>query len=94
MNLKHLHSAWHRADTPRISNITHYYYFCHCCCPFLPLFPDQGAQRMEIPHWQPLITGLMAMAHCPALVNQEDSALTNPSPQDSLGLPQKSPRAT
>ncbi|KAJ8792208.1 hypothetical protein J1605_020059 [Eschrichtius robustus] len=55
---------------------------------------NQGAQRMEISQWQPLITGLMAVAHCPALVNQEDSDLTNPSPQDSLGLPQKSPRAT
>lgn len=37
MTLKHLHSAWHRADTPRISNITHYYYFRHCCCPLLPV---------------------------------------------------------
>lgn len=88
MTLKHLHSAWHRADTPRISNITYYYYFCHCCCPFLPLFPDQGAPRMEICRWWLPITVFMAVAHCLVLVNQEDSDLTNSSPQDSLGLPQ------
>uniref|UniRef100_A0A8C6BU75 Serpin domain-containing protein n=1 Tax=Monodon monoceros TaxID=40151 RepID=A0A8C6BU75_MONMO len=51
-------------------------------------FKDQGAPRMEIGRWWLLITVFMAVAHCLALVNQEDSDLTNSSPQDSLGLPQ------
>lgn len=43
---------------------------------------------MEIHRWSLLITVFMAVAHCLALVNQEDSDLTNPSPRTAWDGPQ------
>ena len=43
---------------------------------------------MKGPQWWPLVTVLLAVVHCLALVNQENSDHTNLSPQDSPGQPQ------
>lgn len=40
---------------------------------------------MKGPQWRPLITVLLAVVHCLALVNQENSDHTNLNPQDTLG---------
>lgn len=56
-------------------------------CPFLALLPHESPRGMEAAQWWLLVSVCSAVAHAVALVNHEESDLTDPRTQDSLPRP-------